>query len=208
MNALTALDKAGLPPLWTSFEPEKLQIEAAAVLLAEDRLTDSAIAREVNVSASTLREWKKRPEIVERIRWHRDQMMQHARGIGIAVRERRLSAIQDRWQRAHALLYARAQHYANDPEAKEIGGDTGLLVRQVKISPKGDKIVEYAFDAALYKELRELEKHASIELGQHVEKTANLNMNVNADAADLTDDQHEAIRAFLTGQETKQDDNS
>lgn len=198
MNVLASLEQRGLEPLPFDTEAERLQVEAACVLLAEDRLTDKAIAAEVSVNVSTITAWKRRPEIAARIKWYREEMATHVYSVGIAQRENRISALADRWKRMHALMHARARHYATDPEAQEIGGDTGLIVREVKVDPKGGKVVTYKFDAALLKEMRETEKQTAVELGQWTEKHANLNVNVAAEGEALTPEQHEAIRKFLT----------
>ena len=53
------------------------------------------------------------------------------------------------------------------------GGNTGLLVRQVKGIGKGEDfqvVEEYAVDTGLLRELREHEKQAAIELGEWTEK--------------------------------------
>lgn len=196
MDLLAVMEKRRLAPL--ALDPEEsLQAERMCMLLAEDRLTDRTIAVEVGIAYSTLALWKKRPEYRERIALYKGELAAHAWRAGIAQRENRLAALQHRWKAMHSLMAARAAEYEGDGEA--VGGDTGLIVKEVKMTPKGDKIVTYAFDAALDKAIRETEKQAAIELGQWTEKRANLNVNVDAEAErSLTDEQHEAIRRFLT----------
>jgi 16S rRNA A1518/A1519 N6-dimethyltransferase RsmA/KsgA/DIM1 with predicted DNA glycosylase/AP lyase activity len=169
--------------------------ERMCLLLAEDRLTDRAIAEDVGISTSTLWHWKRKPECQARIKLYQQEMATHAFRQGIAQRENRLGALADRWKRMHALMEARAQAY-DSPEIP--GGSTGLIVEEVKVSPKGDKTVVYSFDRALFQEMRETEKQAAIELGQWTEKRANLNVNVDTGEEHLTDEQAEAIRRFLT----------
>ena len=91
----------------------------------------------------------------------------------------------DEWQegdvtvreRMQRLLAARAAGMGQD----EIeGGDTGLLVRKVKtvqllngVSITRSEAFEYELDAALLREMRELEKQAAMEVGQWTEKNQN-----------------------------------
>ena len=88
----------------------------------------------------------------------------------ISDRNARIQAYQDRRDRMRALMDARAQ----DPAmATAAGGKTGLLVRTVKMigsGPNAYEVEEFGFDAALQREMRELEKQAAIESGQWVEK--------------------------------------
>jgi hypothetical protein len=84
---------------------------------------------------------------------------------GIADKARRVKAQNDRWDRMQRLLDARAE--AN---ADLTGGDTGLVVREVTYLPGGATRERHEFDAAVLRELRELEKHTAQELGQWTEK--------------------------------------
>lgn len=195
MDLLAIMERRRLPPLPFPLE-DGPRAEEMCLLLAEDRLTDRAIAKKIDVAYSTLALWKKKPECRARIALYRGEMAAQIFKTGLANRETRVAALADRWQRMHGLMEARAEEYATDPEAT--GGDTGLIVRTVKVTPKGDKIVEFAFDSALFKEMRETEKQAAIELGQWTEKRANLNLNVDAESNQFTEEQTEAIRAFLT----------
>jgi hypothetical protein len=68
----------------------------------------------------------------------------------------------DRLQRLHRVIRERAA----DPEMQDVpGGPTGLIVRTTKMVGKKE-VKEYALDAALLREIRELEAQAARECGQ------------------------------------------
>jgi len=62
-----------------------------------------------------------------------------------------------------------------DARAEELngavpGGETGLLVRQIKLSNTGIQVEEFAVDTRLLKEMRALEEQVAKELGQYADK--------------------------------------
>lgn len=72
-------------------------------------------------------------------------------------------------ERRNALLRIVAERAIHPDYAKVPGGRTGWLVRTIKQIGGGENaqiVEEYAFDAALHRELRELEKQAAQDLGQ------------------------------------------
>lgn len=149
------------------FRWKKPQEEAAA-LLAADELTDEEIGRRVGVSDRQMRTWKKHPEFAARIEELAREMGEVARRYAITRRARRLKGYDDRRERMLKLIEARAAEHAGAP-----GGATGLLVmttKSVGSGPGAQVVDEYAVDAALLKELRELEKQAAVEAGQWSEK--------------------------------------
>lgn len=84
----------------------------------------------------------------------------------LAIREKRLEAIQDRHDRMMRIVTERGDEMA----AEVAGGSSGFLTRDFK-GKDGDRAV-YKFDSALAGELREHEKHIAIELGQWQESAA------------------------------------
>lgn len=163
--------------------------DRAAVRVAEDLKTDEEIAAEAGVTKRQLERWKQHPEFAARVQQHRDELQAAVVAEGITRRENRVDALNERWRRLHAVINARALEHANIP-----GGNTGLLVRQVRlvkvystttdpdeveepdaadvlISAKlSQEVAEYAVDTGLLKELREHERQAAQELGQWTEK--------------------------------------
>lgn len=142
--------------------------EKAALLAAEDRLTDEEIAERVGVTRRTIIRWKGKEAFQARVAEHVTAFRLAVRSKGIAGLENRLGALQDRWERMKQLIEARAAEHADIP-----GGQTGLLVRTIKRIGSGDnweRVELFALDTGLLKELREHEKQAAQELGQWLER--------------------------------------
>lgn len=149
-----------VPLQWTK------RLEQAAVLVAEDRLTNAQISETVGIAMRTLDYWKQHPDFAQRVAEHVERFAEVTLRRGIARRERRVAALDDRWNRLQRVIEERAE----DPGvADEPGGRTGLIVRTEKQVGKATA-VEYAVDTGLLKELREHEKQAAQELGQWAEK--------------------------------------
>jgi hypothetical protein len=157
----------------------------AAQLLAEGKLTDDQIAETVGVSAQTIRNWQAAPEFAGRVEDLVSEFARKARRRGLAILERRVAALNDRWFRLQQIIEERAA----DPALAGVpGGSTGLIVRQVKavkvweaeaadtdlsdcVPTKQSQLVEeFAVDTGLLNELRQHEKQAAQELGQWTEK--------------------------------------
>lgn len=142
------------------------QREVAAVLVAEDRLSDEQIAAEVGIDRRTLTRWRGVPAFMARV----DRLIEEFRGevdrYAIAQVGRRVAALQDRWRRLHLVIEERAGHEEMQGVA---GGTSGLLVRDVKQIGRGETAtVEEVFrvDTGLLREMREMEEQAARELGQ------------------------------------------
>ena len=151
---------------WTWTRPRK----RAAVLLAEDALTDQQIADTLGIDRATLHHWKKRPEFAAAVRRLADELGEVARRHAIGRKTRRLQALDARWHALQRLIAERAA----DPALQHVpGGQTGLLVRTLKSiggGPAVREVEDFTLDAALLKELREHEKQAAQELGQWSER--------------------------------------
>ncbi len=162
--------------------------ETAALLVAQDELTDAQIAKEVGVSRKTLAEWKLRSEFRARVDQLVADIREGLRRRGIVEKQNRVDALNDRWQRLQQLIEERAE----DPLLAHVpGGKTGLIVAkpilakvyQEVVGEKGEEgdevlvslkktviVYEYAVDAAVLKEMRATEEQAAKELGQWSEK--------------------------------------
>ena len=148
---------------WTARHDE------AALLVAEDKLTDQKIAEKLDISKRTLEDWKKDPYFQERL----DEVIAEIRAAlmkrGIARLDRRVARLNQTWLDLQTVIEERACEM-DDACA---GGHTGLVVLQKKGLGKGDDfqiIDEYVVDTGILAELRALEMQAAKELGQWTEK--------------------------------------
>lgn len=175
--------------------------EQAALLLAQDELTDEAIADQLGTGRTTLWEWKQRPEFDARVEAHREEWRKRVRKRGIAVAENRVAALQDRWERMKRIIAERGEA---DIMQDVPGGRTGLLCytkKSLGAGPMAQVVDEFELDAALLRELREHEKQAAQELGQWTDRqdvtsdgkalefwTVNPDGNVSEVATEVTED--------------------
>jgi DNA-binding protein H-NS len=146
------------------------QTTEAAELVAKDELTNQEIADKFGVTPQALGKWKAHPEFKARVDEHVEEYRALVRRRGIAQLERRVDALNTRWNLMHRVIAERAVA----PIMQGVpGGETGLMVRTVKGVGKGDdfQLIDlYEVDVGLLKELREHEKQAAQELGQWTEK--------------------------------------
>lgn len=98
------------------------------MLVAQDEQTDKQIAAACKISESTLERWKRHPEFAARVQEHRDAFREEIRAKGVAERQNRVDAQNDRWARLQMVIDARAEEHKDVP-----GGESGLLVRTVKL---------------------------------------------------------------------------
>lgn len=155
--------------------------EEAARLLAEDEQTDIEIATRVGVTDRSLRAWKAHPDFKARVDELARELGAPALRHAIGKRNRRVAALNSRWQAMQAVIAARGA----DPAMQSIpGGSTGLLVveeaetvmegaednKKARVVPLKVKV-----DTGLLKELRDHERQAAQELGQWVDKIAPTN---------------------------------
>jgi hypothetical protein len=144
--------------------------ELAALRLAEDELPDHEIASLAGISPRTLAYWKDHPEFRDRIQSNLAQLHAAMLRYPIAKRRYRIKRLNDLEAKAWDVIEARA----NDPELAGIpGGETGMIVRQIKIMGTGNnarEVEEYSYDKALSSDLQSLYDQAATETGQKVER--------------------------------------
>jgi hypothetical protein len=122
--------------------------ETAAVLLAEDELTDRQIAEEVGVADRTLWRWKEHPEFAARVKEHADRIGETALRYAVGRKAARLAAYNERWLALRRVVAGQL----NPPEGPAAAG------RPAPPPPEPDP--------ALLKALLDLEKQAAVEAGQ------------------------------------------
>jgi hypothetical protein len=156
----------------------------AAILVAEDELSDWKIAKECHVSKVSLEMWKRHPEFMAEVGDHIGQIQASALKFPIAKKHNRIATLNLLWQKALNVIAIRAQRYAVDGDmqdaikaAQKIFGNanvpeamTGLLVKKETPTNAGRIATEWMTDVALMREIRSLQQDAAKELGQWSEK--------------------------------------
>ena len=186
----------------------------AAQLVAADKLKDKQIAKAVGVAERTLERWKLNPEFVAKVNEIVERVDAAILKRGIANRARRVAILDDMAGRLLTVVEERAKEHRDNAKARKkaqqvikegtveardvpilpgvgAGGETGLLVRQIKLAASGATVEEFAVDTGLLKELRAHQEQAAKELGQWSEKTT----TYKVDLSKLTDEQLERIAA-------------
>lgn len=155
----------------------------AALLVAEDDLTDETIAATIGITRRTLTNWKRNPEFAALVGDHIGQLNAGMLKLAVAKKRKRLEILDDLHTRQLQVITQRAERYALEADtaaaaAKRVLGThtppeaaTGLLVREETINANGGSTVKWSFDAALTKEIRATQEQAAKELGQWVDKT-------------------------------------
>lgn len=140
------------------------------MMAAEDTHTDAAIAAACGVEKRAIDRWKHHPDFRTRVAEHVAAFVAAIQGRGIADRQNRVDALNERWSKMRDVITARS----GDEDMRRVpGGKTGLLTKQYKQVGSGrdaQLVTEYSVDTGLLKELREHEKQAAQELGQWIEK--------------------------------------
>lgn len=139
----------------------------AALLVAQDALTDETIAGEVGISRRTLSKWKTQPAFAADVAAIRAKCRARVEAHAIGTLEGRMDRYQRRADALDTVVAERATAGGGAP-----GAGSGYLVKTFKIVGGQDSypVEEWQVDTGLLKELRELEKQVSIEQGQWAEK--------------------------------------
>jgi hypothetical protein len=140
--------------------------DQAALWVAEGQMADEAIAAKLHINPATLWRWKQQPDFAAVVAKHKAAWAAEIEQEGIANRQNRVNALNERWRLMQQVIEARAA----DESMTGPGHETGLLVRTYKPG-KYRNVEEYRVDAALLAELRAHEKQAAEELGQWTKKT-------------------------------------
>lgn len=164
----------------------------AARLVAEDNLTDEAIAEQAKVTRRQLTNWKRESAFRQAVAEHIAQITQQILSEGIARVDKRLAAKQDRWRRLQRAI----EEQANNPQVRDQpGGRSGFLFYR-EIPTRFGQIEEYTLQTGVSAEMRALEMDAAKEAGQYVER-----LHVRFDPTALTDEQlKEIVGAHLDAQ--------
>ena len=158
--------------------------EQAAALLADGKPSDELIAKRLKINRTTLHRWKKLPAFQARIDEILAEVKRKLKERGVTEKLNRIESLDNRHRLLKRIIEARSVEHKDVP-----GGDTGLLICQVKFikvyeSDEGEAVAdesvhptrtsvqvkEYSVDFGLLREMREIEKQAAIELGEWTQK--------------------------------------
>lgn len=162
--------------------------EEAAVLVADDTLSDTEIAARVGVTRRTLTNWRQHPEFAARVGDHVGALQAAMLRFRIAKKRERVKVLDDLHTAALGVVAARrARHRAemgDDPEAAAAAGAkrvfgrvvpaealTGLVVEKETFTASGIRTSEWSVDTGLVREIRALHEQAAKELGQWVDRS-------------------------------------
>lgn len=162
-QAAENLDKAG-QFRWNS------KRDRAALLLAEDDLSDAEIAEQIGVGRSTLSGWKQHPEFEQRVAAYIGQLNAATLRYRIAKRRNRIRILDDLHSKALEVIGHRAERYENDLDAPA-EATTGLLIEKQSETVSGRILTEWSVDTGLIRQIQSLEEQAAKELGQWAEKS-------------------------------------
>lgn len=173
----------------------------AADLVADGRLTQTAIAEKCGVSRATIVAWLADQRFRERVDSLLAETERRVLSRGVARRANRIRAKIDRWCRLRHVMNERA---ASAELASIPGGKSGLMVRtNTKSVRDGDNLVVHHFhavDTGLLAAFLALEKDIAIECGQWGEATAAggaVEMPKFLDLTKLTDEQLQQLGGIL-----------
>lgn len=159
----------------------------AALLVAQDKLTDERIATECGVSKATLERWKDHPDFRAKVSKRTEEILASLRDKGIAEKSNRIASLNDRWEKLHQVIRERGA----DPSMVDIpGGTTGLVVRQLKsigVGQQNQMVEEYVVDTGTLAEMRAMELQAAKELGQLIERK-DVRVSIEEEARRLADE--------------------
>ena len=177
------LDNAAVADLSFFSKSNRVKKHKAAIMLAEDELSDRELCKTVGISTATLHEWKQHPEFQQVIGDYRGKIVAEALKLPSAkIHERikNLDGIAEGILTSFALRAERYAHTADTPEeaARSSFGSTtppeavtGLFVARNKIAANGKTVTDYELDTAGIKSLESVYTHIAKQLGQWTEKS-------------------------------------
>jgi transposase-like protein len=145
------------------------QKREALVLLTTGGLTYQQVADRLGVGRETLWYWRRSTEFANELNQLNDMLAAEVQQLAIGRKHERMSAKQARWEAFHRIVEKRREAGAGGGP----GLDSGFVVKRYKSIGSGPAAyaeIELEFDAALARAFDSLEKEASIEAGQRVER--------------------------------------
>lgn len=161
------MDEPVTLPKTSHFRWTQPRVEAA-LLVAEDELSDEEIAKRAGVSRRTLTAWKQHAEFAAMVGDHIGRLQAGMLKLAVAKKRKRVETLD---QLHRGLLDVIKERTGEYPEVA--GSETGLIVRQIKQIGTGRDaqiVEEYAVDTATIRQILAIEQQAAQELGQWADK--------------------------------------
>lgn len=144
----------------------------AAVLVAEDAISNERIAEECGVSSKTLYNWKLLPEFQAVVREKTQELDDAVSQLQFAKRRGRLEALNAQATDYQTIVKERAEWFGrHEPDVP--GGKTGRIIRQEKVIGTGRNAVattEYALDKGLEAQFDNVLVQIARERGEWLDK--------------------------------------
>ncbi len=179
MGGLALTEQNGTKFVWSGVR------EKAAILLAENTLTDAEICEALGIGRTTLFRWQQHDEFKARVQENVAEIRASALRFPIAKKHYRVGVVDMLHTKALTVIEERAAEYAKAGEDEALaavrktfgedvpaGGGTGLVVKTYKQIGSGRNatlVTEYGVDTALMREITNLHARAAKELGQEDE---------------------------------------
>jgi hypothetical protein len=145
-------------------------------LACEEGLSNSAIGQKLGYSPATIRTWLERPEYKEAVKTYYAILEEETFRLAGVTKAKRVQQYQELLDALWSLKQQRGEAYSHI----DSGGDTGLLVKQVKTVGTGQNaydVAEYLYDSAVVRDILSINKQIAQEMGQWSEKSDH-NINV------------------------------
>jgi Helix-turn-helix of insertion element transposase len=141
--------------------------EKAAVMVAEDRNNDAAIAEACGIAERTLGRWKKSAAFSSRVAEILGHFRRQSLKTGLARKDRRLGHLNEAANKLFAIMEARAKDKAH---LQFPGGETGLVAIADVKEVAGKMVAITKTDTALVAELRAIFDQIAGEVGDKISR--------------------------------------
>jgi hypothetical protein len=140
--------------------------ELAALLVADDHLSNTEIGLRCGVTDRQVERWKEHSEFQARVEQHVDLYRSKIQAEGLALKEKRLELVKSRLAAIRGIVRARGRMLQGAPGNTDV--QRGLQVLNKKAIGSGlltQFVDEYAVDTGLLAEERALLQYLAIEMG-------------------------------------------
>lgn len=156
--------------------PYELYKAEVVRMACDEGLSNAVIGDKLGFAAQTIRMWLERPDYKESIHLYYQILEEETYRAAGSVRAKRIQILQLQLDKLLELQRQRGNSYSHI----ESGGDTGLLVKEIKTVGTGQNaydVAEYKYDSAVVRDIAMLTKQIAQEKGEWSEKSDH-NVNI------------------------------